>query len=305
MWCRASSVRRTSPSARSSSSSVSRGGGGVSFRSGGRETTKYRSVSKHREILANRSELLIESVKKQLAENDLRRAYVNLNRAASLNSDNSQLRGLAQQLKELTQEQLVIADSYHEQGQCEQALTIYLDVAKMSKLDVAKEAKLKLDQTRKNPAYRSAMREFRAARMYEVVDSLLLASPQNSQESKTISVAAESVTTERTDLQRAMGLDFEPRMRLVLRLAKIVKRYGDTSSGQRAADLHEQLLTDIEFAAELDRHHREAGARKQLDQALLSGQPQESVKTTRGNRRLAAISRRGRRKLALAPARKR
>ena len=193
---------------------------------------------------------------KFLAKGDVSLAYRNADFAAPYATDEDrqgQVIALVAKIAEQANKLLADANAKYAAGKYAEALEGYRILVGMPKLPAAGQARQKLHEAEQNPAVASALREPRAAILYDQVD-LLLGGWTSKGDVKVASDkaphgAAGAGTDCVDDYILAKQLCVEDRIKLTKLLTPIAKGFSDTPTGQKADKLLKQLLADPAFAA--------------------------------------------------------
>jgi tetratricopeptide (TPR) repeat protein len=221
----------------------------------------------------------LDEATKSLDKGDLVRAYRNVDFAARYATDQERHSQYDQVLRKVSAQAdkvLDDANAKYAAGKYPEALGAYRVLVGMSNLPAAAEAWKKLREAERDPAMASALREPKAAMMYDQVDLLLGGWTSKGD----LKAAASDVTPPAAagagadavdDYGLAQRLGVEDRIKLTTLLRSIAK-FSDTPTGQKADKLLQQLLDDPAFAAAFNAKQADDAVREDYKMAGLYAQ---------------------------------
>jgi hypothetical protein len=234
---------------------------------------------------------------KLIEEGNLKEAYRLLAMASSTAHTPDMVRKgkeLIARFNKAASEKLIEADREFSDANYASALGTYRELSRFKAFAVGKTADRRFRSAMKNSMIRPAVREAKAAQLFEFVEGALRGEPEDVVATLASSsglfsrpvpnrTAVEEVeeltdaetylsrcedgdcticTDDCSDEDRAYYLLEEDRLPVVRRLETISNRFGDTATGQRASELLDTLLSDPKFLSDIQDKKRRSRPRR-------------------------------------------
>jgi tetratricopeptide (TPR) repeat protein len=245
------------------------------------------SVAKARKTAAQKRKLALEAkrksldkviaeARKALAADQVPRAVYLYRRALGIAGSDKTMRAkvaaLGREIEPRGQAMLAEADKKYAAGDYLAALTAYQRVAvvfRPSGLASGKKAAAKLAEAEKDPKVAAALKEVKAAALFERVDRRIQAARTKMLESMAALAASAGADPDKTPDDAPLtavvsGMSLEHQAEVVDTLTTVVKLYGDTPTGEKAAPMLEKLKSDKKMMASIEAWKADEAVRQLL-----------------------------------------